>query len=170
MFSTLYIGFNSRRILHEWKTNGKQGVFQPRKTTEAPFRLFPPHDRGTNAPIMENQAYSPSKNVENEENPGITRFFRWKTTRKTVKHTLEKCFPAPRKPLFRNLKKLLRPGFFHVSTKFSSRNSKLALDFSGKRTKRRVFPFSPPCFPVSQAVFQGFPHWFPIISTVFHIP
>lgn len=30
------------------KRNGKQRVFQPRKTAEAPLRLFPPHDRGLN--------------------------------------------------------------------------------------------------------------------------
>lgn len=120
--------------------------------------------------IVENRAYSPSQNVESEENPGITRFFRWKTTRKTVKHVLEKCFPTSRKPLCRNFRKRLWAGLFRVFANFSSMNSKLALDFSGKRTNCRVFPFSPPCFPVSQAVFQGFPHWFPIISTVFHIP
>ena len=61
-------------------------------------------------------------------------------------------------------------GLFRVFSDFSSMDSKLALDFSGKRTNCRVFPFSPPWFPVSQAVFQGFPHWFPIVSTVFHIP
>ena len=30
------------------KWNGKQRLFQPRKTAEAPSRLFPPHDRGLN--------------------------------------------------------------------------------------------------------------------------
>ena len=115
--------------------------------------------------IVENWAYSPSRNVENEENPGITRFFQWKTTRKTVKHVLEKCFPASRKPLCKNFKKQLWTGLFHVFANFSSMNSKLALDFSGKRTNCRVFPFSPPCFPVSQAVFSRFSA---LVSNHFH--
>ena len=120
--------------------------------------------------IVENRAYSPSQNVENEENPGITRFFRWKTTRKTVKHVLEKCFPTSRKPLCKNFKKRLWAGLFRVFANFPAWIQNLLWTFQ-ESVQTVVFFRSPPlCFPVSQAVFQGFPHWFPIISTVFHIP
>lgn len=171
MFSTLYIGFNSRRILHEWKMERKTTSFPTAENRRgAVAALSAARSRAKWALLWKTKLIHRLKMWKMRKTQALRGFSGgklrgkpWNTFWKNVFQHRGNCFA-------KNSKSSYELGFSVFSPIFSSMNSKLALDFSGKRTNYRVFPFSPPCFPVSQAVFQGFPHWFPIISTVFHIP
>ena len=118
---------------------------------------------------VENLAYSPSEIVENEENPGIARFFRWKTTRKTVKHALEKRFPAVGKSFFRKAHKTALTWYFpFFSTVFQlkidipPRLSRKAYKTSSFSVLSPLFSSKSNCFSRFSALlsahFHGFPH------------
>lgn len=95
---------NSSRVENQTGNIEFSKCGKPLVSVFRPFRQSIPAQTTLN---VENLAYSPSEIVENEENPGIARFFRWKTTRKTVKRALEKRFPAVGESFFKKLIKRL---------------------------------------------------------------
>ena len=56
MFSTLYIGFNSRRILHEWKTERKTTTFPTAENRQGAIpALFTARSRAKWAPLWKTE-------------------------------------------------------------------------------------------------------------------
>ena len=154
MFSTLYIGFNSRRILHEWKME--------RKTT-----TFPTAENCRGAVAALSAARSRAKWALLWKTELIHRLKMWKMRKTQALRGFSggKLRGKPWNTFWKNV--------FQQRGNCFAKNSKSGYEL-GFSMFQPIFPVwiqnSPPCFPVSQAVFQGFPHWFPIISTVFHIP
>lgn len=116
-------------------------------------------------PIVENQSYSPSKNVENEENPGITRFFRWKNYAENCETHFGKMFSSTEETALRKSQKAAMNWAFPYFSQFFQHKFETCSGLFRKAYKTSRFSILFPLFSSKSSCFSRFSA---LVSNHFH--